>query len=132
MRRRFGRLCCLALTACERAGDEQKALRMDVIDRVTRKKFGCCSLSLLVQDGAGVSGVRAEERLATLRKENALCEIVSTEPGEEDVVLGETWIRHGRCESYIDDVCLVSSQAIWPSTSTLSGLKTCLEMVRTL
>lgn len=85
----FGRPWWLSLTARERAADEQKALRMDVIDRVTRKKVGCCSLSLLVQNGAGMAGVRAEERLATLRKENALCEIVSTEPGEEDVVLGE-------------------------------------------
>lgn len=60
---------------------------MDVVDRETRRKVGVCALSLQVPAGMA-AGVRAEDRLATLQRENALCEIHALDPAEAHVVLG--------------------------------------------
>ncbi|RLN59775.1 hypothetical protein BBJ28_00003688 [Nothophytophthora sp. Chile5] len=57
-------------------------LWMDVIDRATRRKFGHCRLSLAVgNDSSGTA--TAEQKIAALRRDNALCEIRASGPGED-------------------------------------------------
>ncbi|KAG6586506.1 C2 domain [Phytophthora cinnamomi] len=64
---------------------DMRQLALDVIDRDSRKQVGQCTLSLELQRDNAV--VTAEEKLAALSRDNALCEIRPSE-GEQDEVLG--------------------------------------------
>ncbi|RLN06823.1 hypothetical protein BBJ28_00008689, partial [Nothophytophthora sp. Chile5] len=61
---------------------DMKELWMDVIDRATRRKFGQCCLSLAVGNDSSRAAT-AEQKIAALRRDNALCEIRACEPGED-------------------------------------------------